>query len=97
VGCDDCDDDDDQDNDHCDEEQDNHGFEDDEIVDDLEKSFLSGNCLEPERILDTDGFHVKQARGMRGYVQQWTAAGFEYSTSEVPYQDRAYVIVMMFI
>jgi hypothetical protein len=85
--CDGSDDDDDRDNDHCDEEQNNVGFKDDEIVDDLEKSFISGHCLDQERIIEAAGCHIKQVKGMRGYVQQRTAAGIECRTKEVPHQD----------
>jgi hypothetical protein len=76
-----------------DEDQNKQGFKDDEIVGDLAKSFLSGYCLEQERILEEAGYHVKQSKGMRGYVQQQTAARIECRTSEVPHQDREYVIV----
>jgi hypothetical protein len=75
------------------EDQDKQGFKDDEIMGDLEKSFIFGDCLEQERILEADGYNVKQAKEIRGYVQQQNAAGIEYHTSEVPHQDREYFIV----
>jgi hypothetical protein len=62
-------------------------------VGDLANSFLSGDCLDQERILEAAGYQVKQAKEMRGYVQQQNAAGIECRTSEVPHQDRTYVIV----
>jgi hypothetical protein len=66
-----------------DKEQDKQGFKDDEIMDYLVKYFLYGDCLEQERILEDDGWHVKQAKGIRGYARQRTVAGIECRTSEV--------------
>jgi hypothetical protein len=43
--------------------QDEHAaFKDDEIVDELAKSFLDGDCLEQERILEAAENHVHQAK-----------------------------------
>jgi hypothetical protein len=55
-----------------DQDQDS-AFKDDEIVDELAKSFLTGDCLEQERILEAAGNHVHQAKGMRHCVQERTA------------------------
>jgi hypothetical protein len=47
-----------------DEEQEKRGFKYDEIMYDLVKSFISGDCLEQECILESAGFHVKQVNGI---------------------------------
>jgi hypothetical protein len=68
-------------------------FKDDEIVDELAKSFLTGDCLEQEWILEAAGNHVDQAKGMRHYVQEWTEIATQCFNKEVPHHDSEYVIV----
>jgi hypothetical protein len=68
-------------------------FKDDEIVDELAKSFITGDCLEQERILEAAGNHVHQAKGMRHYVQERTAISTQCRNEEVPHHEREYVIV----
>jgi hypothetical protein len=68
-------------------------FKDDEIVVELAKSFLTGDCLEQERILEAAGNHVHQAKGMRHYVQERTVIATQCRNEEVPHHEREYVIV----
>jgi hypothetical protein len=63
------------------------------------KTFVSDDvgcvdsCLEQERILEADGFHIAQAKGMRGYVQAATECAKQCRDNEVPHKDRGYVLV----
>jgi hypothetical protein len=68
-------------------------FKDDDIVDELAKSFLTGDCLEQENILEAAGNNVHQAKGRRHYIQEQTAIVSQYHNKKVPYHERDYVIV----
>jgi hypothetical protein len=68
-------------------------FKDEDMYGDLAKSFLQVDCLEQEKILEASGFHVMQAKGMRGCVQKQTEAAIQCRSSEVPHAERDYVIV----
>jgi hypothetical protein len=63
------------------------------------KTFVSDDvgcvdsCLEQERILEAAGFHIAQAKGMRGYVQAATERAKQCRDNEVPHKDRDYVLV----
>jgi hypothetical protein len=63
-------------------------FKDDEIVDEFTESFLTGDCLEQERILEADGNHVHQAKGMCHYVQERTTIATQCRNEEVPHHER---------
>jgi hypothetical protein len=62
-------------------------------VDELVTSFLTGDCLEQERILEAAGNHAHQAKGMRHYIQERTAIAIKRRNEEVPHHEREYVIV----
>jgi hypothetical protein len=96
---DDSDDDDDSASDDNAEEEEaaaeavSHLFKDDGIIDDIEKSFLTEDCLDQERILEAAGQHVLQAKRMRYYIQKATEAAILCCSLEAVHKDREYVIM----
>jgi hypothetical protein len=50
------------------------------------------SCLEQEQILEAAGFHIAQAKEVRGYVQAATERAKQCRDNEVPYKDRDYVL-----
>jgi hypothetical protein len=68
-------------------------FKDDDVVGEMAKSFLGSDCIEQETILEAAGNHVRQAKGMRHFVQHATESAVRCRNEEVPHADREYVIV----
>jgi hypothetical protein len=67
-------------------------FKDDDVVGEMAKSFLGDDCIEQETILEAAGNHVRQAKGMRHFVQHATESAVHCHNEEVPHADREYVI-----
>jgi hypothetical protein len=68
-------------------------FKDDDVVGEMAKSFLGDDCIEQENILEAAGNHVRQAKGIRHFVQHATEYVVHCRCEEVPHADREYVIV----
>jgi hypothetical protein len=45
-------------------------FQDEDMYGYLTKSFVQGDCLEQEKIIEAAGFHGMQVKGKHGYVQK---------------------------
>jgi hypothetical protein len=68
-------------------------FHHEDMSGDLAKSFLQGDCLDQEKILEAAGFHLMQEKGLCEYVHKQIEAAIQCSSSEVPHAEREYVIV----
>jgi hypothetical protein len=63
----------------------------------MAKSFLGDDCIEQEKILEAAGNHVRQAKGMRHFVQHANESADHCHCDEVPHADREYVIVCDYV
>jgi hypothetical protein len=55
------------------------------------------SCIEQERILEANGFHISQAKGMRDYVQAETERAKQCRDTEVPHKELDYVLLCNYV
>jgi hypothetical protein len=68
-------------------------FKDDDVVGEMANSFLGDDCIEQEKIMEAAVNHVRQAKGMRHFLQHATESAVHCCCEEVPHADREYIIV----